>query len=306
MTVPLLKMMLASDIPINVTYPLLCSYKNDGIRSTLQGEASTRQSAFYGRSLKLIPNLYIQQFANCLYNNLDGELTVGKVNEEATFRRSQSGIMTRKGEPDFTFSVFDCMGMKGPFKERYAALEDWFDLTDLPPWLQLIKHYTINNRVELEGMLKRALECGYEGIVARCPNAEYKHGRATEKGRQLMRWVPWEKAEAIVIGFEQGMHNTNEATVNELGNSNRATNAENMIPSGRLGAFLVKNVIDGIEFKVGNGKGMTHAFCTEVWENQDNYMNKIFTYTHKVVGGYDKPRQAQFVGWRDSIDMGGE
>ena len=296
---PLLKVMLGSDLPVKVRYPLLCSFKYDGVR------ASQQRVQFYARSLKPIRNKFIQQFAHPLYDNLDGELVVGKVNEEATFRRSTSGVMSTHGEPEFTFQVFDCLTLDQPFKLRYQALQDWFDHSTLPHWLQLIEHRWINSFSELEAMLREALACGYEGIVARDPEAKYKHGRATAKGGQLMRWVPWETAEAEVIGFEEGQHNTNEATINELGRTNRSTDADGMVPSGRLGAFLVRDIVTEVEFKVGNGEGMTHAFCTEVWENQPKYMGKVLKYRHKVVGGYDKPRQAQFVGWRDPIDLGG-
>ena len=298
---PYLKsVMLASDIPINVPFPLMCSFKRDGVR------ASVQRATFYARSLKPIRNKFIQQFANPLYNDLDGELCVGKVNEEATFRRSSSGIMSANGEPMFSFGVFDCLNMDAPFKERYAALEHWFDASTLPPWLQLIPHRMIHNATELSDMVSEALELGYEGLVARNPHAKYKHGRATKVGQQLMRMVPWKTNEATVYGFVEGRHNTNSATKNELGKTNRSTNAENMIPSGKLGAFLVRDIEHGFEFKVGTFKGMTHEFCKYVWENQDEFLNKILKYKHKAVGGYDKPRQPIFMGWRDKIDLGGE
>lgn len=295
----MLKPMLASDIPVDLKFPVMAALKYDGVRGSVQ------DGGFYARSLKPIKNRHIQSCASPLFNNLDGELCVGNVHEEATFRRSTSGIMAADGLPDFSFNVFDCMGMNAPFKERYEELEAWFDQSTLPGWIHLIEHIMIYNRPELDEMCANALAQGYEGIVVRDPNGKYKHGRSTKKEGGLGRYVPWEKEEAIVIGFEEGKHNTNEATVNELGKTNRSTNAENMVPSGRLGAFYVRNVKPPhIEFKIGNGKGLTHELCTDIWQNQDNYMSQIITYKHKVVGGYDKPRQAQFMGFRDPIDMG--
>lgn len=302
----LLLPLLACDLPPNLKYPVMASFKYDGVCGMIQGNGDTvyPTSAFYARSLKEIPNRYVQTFAEPRFNGLHGELVVGVPNEEATFRRSSSGIMTRAGEPDFAFYVFDCLNMpNNSYLTRYDALEHWFATGDQPAWLKFIPARVINSRIELDAMMKEAIDGGYEGLAVRTMETKYKHGRSTKTQGGIFRWVPWERAEATVIGFEEGQHNTNDATINELGKTSRSTDADGMVPSGRLGAFLVRNISDNVEFKIGNGKGMDHAFCTYVWEHQDEFMGKIIAYKHKTVGGYDKPRQAQYVGWRDPKDL---
>lgn len=294
------KMTLASDLPAEPDYPLFGSFKYDGVR------ASYQDATWYQRSLKPVVNDFIQSHKCDAIEGFDGELVVGKPNEEATFRRTTGAVRRKKGEPDFKFYVFDTVQHSGDLELRQSFLNTCKAVFEFPEWVEIIKQRVINNKEELDAMVKEALDLGYEGLVVRKPALDYKHGRSTKKQQHLMRIVPWEKAEAIVIGFEEGRHNTNEAKKNELGRTSRSTNAENMIPNGLLGAFLCRNLSDGVEFKVGNGDGMTDELRKEIYENQDNYLNQIITYRHKTVGGYDKPRQAQYVGIRSPDDMGGE
>lgn len=290
------KPMLASDVPDNMPFPVLASLKLDGVRATCQ-------NGFKARSLKPIPNEYIQRQFYFNLNGLDGELIVGKENEEGTFRRSTSGVMSKKGSPNFTFNVFDCV-VENPFNERYQMLSEWFKENDKPNWLKLIEHKIINNRQELDAMLEQALKCGYEGVVVRKIDGEYKHGRSTKREGLLLRLKPWDDAEAIVLDMVEQEHNTNEATINELGNTARSTHKENMIGKNTLGAFIVKDLTTNIEFKIGNGQGLTDELRKEIWDNKSNVIGSIIKYKHLLVGGYDKPRLAQFMGFRDPIDMG--
>lgn len=293
------KPMLASDVPDNMPFPVLASYKLDGIRATGQ------DGKFRARSLKEIPNSFIQSHYMRLIDSMDGELIVGKENEEGTFRRTTSGVMSKDGEPDFTFNVFDCFDIEGDFNVRINTLKHFFHVNpSIPSWLKFVPHYLIEDRAELDRMLEHALQSGYEGIVVRKIEGHYKHGRSTKKEGLLLRLKPWEDAEAEILGFIEQQHNANEATINELGNTSRSTHQENMVGKDTLGAFIVKDLVTGVEFKIGNGKGLTHALRKEIWDNLSLYDSKIIKYRHLVVGGYDKPRLAQFIGFRDRIDMG--
>lgn len=299
----LLKVTLSSDLPEEPNFPLYGSFKYDGVRGSIQ------EQAFYMRSLKPVVNRYIQsQLDGWDLPRFDGELIIGKPNETATFRRTTSGVRDHGGEPDFKFYVFDIMLDKGDqrfFRARNRFLQNLSAIGQLPPWIEIVKQTLINNMAELFAFNKKALDLGYEGIVLRDPECLYKHGRATEKQGQFMRMVPWARDEAVVIGMEEQVTNNNPKTINELGRSTRSTHKENMVPNGKLGAFLMRHS-NGMEFKIGNGDGMTHEFRETAWSFKDFWMGKIITYRHKTVGGYDKPRQAQYVGIRSPDDLGGD
>ena len=62
------------------------------------------------RSGKVLPNKYIQDWAmknGELLHGFDGELVVGMSTAPDCYNKSQSGIMSQDGEPDFTYIVFD-------------------------------------------------------------------------------------------------------------------------------------------------------------------------------------------------------
>lgn len=97
------KPMLAVDAPTKISFPMLASPKLDGIRCTVWGGEA------FSRSLKPIPNAFVTETirAAALPYVLDGELVVGPAQAKDVYRRTVSGVMSRDGEPDFTFWVFD-------------------------------------------------------------------------------------------------------------------------------------------------------------------------------------------------------
>src|SRR5262245_23328965 len=101
---PTFKPMLSATLesPINLQFPVLMSYKLDGLRCIIKdGHAMSR-------NLKPFRNKYVQKHLGTgRYEGLDGELIVGEPNEGHVLGRTQSGIMSEDGEPDFMFHVFD-------------------------------------------------------------------------------------------------------------------------------------------------------------------------------------------------------
>ena len=81
---------------------------------------------------------------------------------------------------------------------------------------------------------------GGEGLIGRYPSAPYKFGRSTLKSGSLLKFKFFVDAEFEVIGFEEQYENTNEATVNELGETSRSSHKENMVPKNTLGSLILK------------------------------------------------------------------
>ena len=68
-----------------------------------------------------------------------------------------------------------------------------------------------------------------------------------------------------------------------------------------LGAFVVKDIATGVEFRVGSG--LDDSLREEIWRNWESYIGKIVTYKHFPVGAIDKPRHPIFKGFRAVEDL---
>lgn len=284
----------------DLKFPLYASVKLDGVRAVI------KDGVLLSRSLKPIPNEYVQtMLGHSEMDGLDGELTVGPANANDLMQRTTSGVMSQEGQPDFVYWVFDFWNNPTmPFGERFTimqrALKDGVFAGQTR--VQLLPQYLIHTQAELESFETYNLEQGYEGTMVRSPMGVYKYGRSTAKEGYLLKRKPWVDAEAVVIGFEEGLHNANEATLDELGHTKRSTHQANMIPKDTLGALLVRGP-DGTEFRVSPGC-MTHPQRKAVWDDRASFMGRLLTYkTFKQTGVKDKPRFNVFKAWRDTRDI---
>jgi DNA ligase 1 len=280
-------------------YPLLATPKIDGIRCLIIDGVAT------SRSLKPIPNAYIQSvIGRPEYNGLDGELLVGK-----TFQAATSGIMSEDGEPDFTFYVFDVVS-SAPYQDRVAQLS--LSAAGNYPRIRFLLPVTIANRAELDLCLVNALEEGHEGVMVRSHRSPYKQGRATFKENYLTKIKPFEDAEATVVGFEERMHNGNEATTNALGRTERSSHKANLVPMGTLGALVCKNEKLWPNQTFNIGTGFDDATRERLWSIRNlpwlasgplGLMGATVKFKYQAIGTVDKPRIPVFLGFRDGRDL---
>lgn len=280
------KPMLAGVVNVDtLKYPVLCSPKYDGIRCI------TRDGQAVSRKLLPIPNAHVQTLLSGLPAGLDGELIL----EGKTFNQIQSAVMREDGEPDFRFYVFDIVSEK-PYDQRMAELA----ALALPAVCVKVLPVKIASHAELMAYETRCLDAGEEGVMIRSPRGPYKFGRSTEKQGYLLKLKRFSDAEARIIGFEELMHNENEATKNELGHTKRSTKKAGKVAAGTLGSFIVETD-DGRSFNVATG--MTAEDRQYYWDNRDKFMGALVKYKFQEVGAKDLPRFPVFLGIRSEIDM---
>lgn len=268
----------------NLIYPLLATPKLDGIRCIYTNDA-------YSRKLELIPNVYIRNSLSYLTDKLDGELICGN-----NFNQIQSLVMSEDGTPDFKFYVFDCFNNPNdPYEERVKLIKESKFIVPILP-------VPVNNKIELDDVIKLHLDQGHEGTMIRDPKGIYKFGRSTPKDRILTAIKPFEDGEAVVIGFEELMINLNPKELDNLGNSKRSTKKDNLVPGGTLGAFICK-LDDGQTFKIGTFKNLTYLDKKEIWNNREKYIGKIVHFRYQKHGMKNKPRIPTFYGFRDLKDI---
>lgn len=262
------QLMLSGQCPplSQLSYPVLVSRKLDGIR------AFKLETGLVSRTLKPIPNEFIQKWGLLLPSGFDGEITLR--DETAEFRLVDSAVMSAEGEPDFVFRVFDLIeDLEQPsihFQTRYDTLlqaiaemrhvfpEDWMDR------LQVVEHHLCFNAEEVDLLHEHHLSIGCEGTMIRSLDGPYKFGRSTEREGYLLKLKNFADEEGDVIGIIEEMQNNNEATTNAQGLTERSTHKAGKAPKGRLGAFVLR-LSDGTTFECGSG--FTAEQRKKLWES---------------------------------------
>lgn len=282
-----MKPMLACEANLKaLKFPVLASPKLDGVR------ALVRDGVVLSRSLKPIPNRHVQMmFGRPELEGLDGELILGDPTHPEAYRRTVSAIMSIEGDPDVDFHVFDRWDRDYPYNEVALSYGLTIPVCSTP----------IHNMEELEEYEVALLDKGYEGVMLRDPQSPYKFGRSTAKEGYLLKLKRFADSEAEVIGFEELMHNHNEATLNETGHHERSTKQDGLLPADTLGALIVRDIHSGVEFKIGTG--FTAAERQKFWNLMAPIRGALVKYRYFPTGSKEKPRFPSFQGFRHHIDL---
>lgn len=282
-----MKPMLACEVDLSkLKFPVLASPKLDGVRALVRG------GLVLSRSLKPIPNRHIQlMYGRPELEGLDGELILGDPTHPEAYRRTVSAIMSIEGEPDVDFHVFDRWDRDYPYNE-----------VTLSYGLTIPVFYTrISTMEELEEYEVALLDKGYEGVMLRDPQSPYKFGRSTAKEGYLLKLKRFADSEAEIIGFEELLHNQNEATINETGHTERSTKQDGLLPADTLGALIVRDIHSGVEFKIGTG--FTADERRKFWNLRATLRGTLVKYQYFPTGSKEKPRFPSFQGFRHHIDL---
>lgn len=275
--------------PSSISYPVLASPKLDGIRCLIQdGRPVTR-------TLKDVPNRQIwHRLFDLNLPPLDGELIVGSPTAPDCYRRTNSGVMSREGSPDWRFHVFDVVE-EGSFERRLAHAKQIVQQLGTGR-VCLVVHKLIKSPNELLHYEERMLKAGYEGIMGRSRHGLYKNGRATMKEQSLWKLKRFADGEARIVGFDEQMHNANEAKTNALGQTERSSHKENKHGKGTLGALKVEDVLTGVAFDIGTG--FSDSERQAIWDNRREWEGRIVKYKSLPIGVKDKPRHPVYLGER--------
>lgn len=270
------KPLLSGTAPKNLSklrYPVLVSPKLDGIRCLIRGGIAV------SRTLKAIPNLFVQSTLAKLNlpDGFDGELLLS--DPTADFNKVSSAIMSRTGEPDFVYAVFDWVLTDLRFQSRLAEADRFINqlkrrdrtrtggqlsLPRISDHIELVPHEEAVDEEQVWGTYMEWTDQGYEGLMMRDPDGAYKQGRSTVKEQILLKLKPWEDDEALVVGVVEQMHNTNELEKDNLGHAKRSTKKEGMVGKGTMGALLCR-MDDGTVFRLGTG--FNDAMRQQIWDS---------------------------------------
>lgn len=277
-----------------LNYPMLLSEKLDGIRM------SVHNGVCMSRSMKPIPSAAVQaKFGRPEYEGYDGEIIYGDKNAKDVFNKSTRACMSHEFPKELDldnlhFYVFDIIGDQ-TYEIRWDNIEPDSSNNVHRLWVG-----QVNTAEEVQKLEAEFLAEGAEGVMLRSPEGRYKQGRSTLKEGILLKVKQFVDEEAKIVDFEEKMHNANEATVGELGQTKRSSHQENMIPCGTLGALVVHSDKWGV-FRIGTG--FNDVQRQEIWDNQEKYAELLVKFKYFAVGIVDKPRFPVYIGIRHEDDM---
>ena len=289
--------MLATNMPvdyvINENNYVWATPKYDGLRFYTTSDGARTRSG------KRPKNRFVLSKLDALPAGLDGEFMAG-----TSFQECTSAFMSAEGEPEFELILFDKINdsLAEPYEDRYNKLKIWVEENKSSfPFISVIERVCIKSNDELNKLEEEYLLKGFEGIVTRAPLGKYKEGRSTVKEGYMLKVKRFLDAEGEIIGFQELLHNKNEAVKNSLGYTERSSHKENKVASGMLGKFIVKDLETGKSFGVGSG--FTAAQRKEFWANRDSMIGQLLTYKYFPIGEKDLPRHPTFLRLRDRDDM---
>ena len=284
------KPLLAAPVDLNkMKFPVLVSPKLDGIRAI-----NHPTLGLVSRNLKPIPNEYIRGQAERFPAWLDGELMLMKEDgKPLPFSDITSGVMSRKGEPNFKFAVFD-MVMSGaePFWKRLGVVNEW--VRNGPENLATVEHKIIHNLDALLEYEEATVGQGWEGVMLRDPEGRYKFGRSTVNEGILLKMKRFHDDEATVVGVVERMINNNEQTRDALGYAKRSSHKDNKTPAGDLGALVCE--YKGVQFELGTG--FTSHQRKELWLDRDSLTGQRVTFKYQEISKDGVPRFPVFLRFR--------
>lgn len=242
------------------------------------------------------------------------------------FNFVSSEVMRHENEPDFVYCVFDyCVDPKIPYTQRVKDLRESVG-EPIPQFgpsrIVVVPTFIINNEEELNLAEQKCVSEGFEGLMIRDPNGEYytagfkrkkikyaKEGKTkipdnrsdAEEGI-LLKIKRFEDSEAEIIGFEELRSNQNEKNEEDaFGHMGRSSKKEGIVLAGTCGAVYVRDVKNGLEFKVGSG--FDKLTRQDMWDNQEQYLGKLIKYKYQPSGAKELPRFPIFLGFRHKNDL---
>ncbi len=294
-----------------IKYPLLASYKLDGIRCLfIKGE-------MLSRSLKPIQNKQLREKLQPLadYSRehnliLDGEI----YSPDITFQAITTFVMTKDftdpktvkkngGEvyqipEDLKFYCFDCVkndNFEEEFSIRQRRIKNIY--LDNSALVHQCEQAPLSTSLSVNHYFETALEEGYEGLILKDPNGRYKCGRGTIKEGLIYKVKPFLTFDAEIIGVVQAteVDPKAEKKINELGRSVTSKKLQDRLLIAKAAAFEVE--YEGKILKVV--LAMTDEEKEAVWANREAYKGKIIEYKGMLVGSKDVPRHPVMIRFRE-------
>lgn len=290
------------DPKYDLKFPVLASYKLDGIRLLKEGRCLTK-------SLKELPNKYVNKWVvDNLFDGFDSEVISGPPNIPTAYGTTFSAVMSHEGTPDFTLYAFDLHNEPEMYAtERYYLLQR--KVADLPADVQakivVVEKFLVQDKPALDTLYEQALELGYEGLITQTLTGLYHQGKTSPKTQVQQKLKPHADRDAEIVEVHEALHNENKAFTNEVGETKRSTHSENKSGLAMVGGFTVRDTESGAVFRIGAGK-LDHDARRALWLAGPEKLVGLFCKYRSMDYGTmtnGAARMGRFYQWRDKSDL---
>ena len=284
-----------------IKWPQLVTEKFDGIR------VHKENGIPYTRSGKAIPNHNIREALEMYpLDNFDAEICLKDT--LASFDEVQSAIMSREGIPEVQVMIFDRIYPRIQAIGRVQGLGYTVDNMDKKVMgyrnveFKAVEPIICRNLQQLQKTVNY-LAARAEGACFKWAESFYKRGRGTLKDQTLLKFKPFVDDEAIAIGFEELLINTNDQETNELGMTKRSKRKAGMIPANTLGSLVV--LWKG-QKRFTIGSGLNEKKRKHIWAHRKHFLGKTVCFKYQKFGMKQdgSPRTPIYKGFRDISDLG--
>lgn len=287
-----------------IRLPCIAFPKIDGFRCVLDHRypLTSRLSRF--------PNSYFHnELSGVLPEGriLDGEVVVGKRRGPGVLQRTSSGLTSVAGEPDFRLWVFDDPSCDSTFEDRYESAEKRVRRAK-DSRIRLLECEVIHTYDQLVKYLDKCLKRGFEGIITRLPEGQWKDGKSTLNQQWMLKVKPFDTAEGRVKGWYEEEQNTNVEKRDATGKLKRSSAKAGKVAKGQLGGLILEDVKTKVEVRVGGGYSLSQrrALWRIIQRDPNQILGALVRYKKQAVGEKNKPRHpnfVEFVDFRPEWDM---
>lgn len=287
-------------------YPCLASIKYDGIRCIIKNEV------IHSSTMRIHPNTQLNTVVQSLLKIkdfvFDGELYTDSVDFEVI-----SGLCRAydRDVGDLQFHCWDMMSLTEwnekkpttPYSERSKLLTKHLPKNTR---IKRVKQTVCNNREEVDKFIAMCDEEGHEGAMFRDPNGVYKHGKASLKQANLVKFKFWKDYDAKIISVHEMIGNKEdiERELDPTGHRKTVHKKEDKEGKDMFGYFIVEVDVEGRPtMKIGGWKGLTHELRKEIWDDPKKYIGRWLRFKSMKKGEKDLPRIPKEVQFRDDKEF---
>lgn len=255
-----------------IKFPMLVSAKIDGFRCYI-----TKDGMFSRTHHKIVscPHIFdelIPFFKRNPHLILDGELYSHELKDD--FNRIAALLSRTKNLTDdfldetasvIKFHLFDMYDRSDiqnyTYKDRcsillseahngaYDFISQAIGFTHQLKYFNIVKQFYVNSFDDVENIIDKAIDMGFEGVMLRNPKMGYENGRSSN----LIKYKKFKDAEYEIVDICEGLGN-----------------------SAGMGASIICKDGDK-QFSIGFGKGWDEPAKREIFENKENYIGKLVT-----------------------------
>jgi DNA ligase-1 len=284
-------------------FPLFVQPKLDGVRALVRG------GVVWGRSGKPIRNKRVQRLYGA-FEGLDGELISGSPTAPDACRVTSGVLNSPEDETHVDLWFYDGVPPNDtelwPFHDRWDAVTESL-ATDLgggfapPEYPKPVETRLLHSPADVFAFESEMLDKGFEGIILRDPEAPYKAGRGSRRNRCLWALKRFQDDEGAIVGFVEEQANTNEATRDAFGRTERSSHKAGKVGKGTLGALVVESEKWTDTFEIGTG--FTAHDREVMWAMREKLLGRKVKFKHFAHGAKDRPRHPVYLTLRLEEDL---